>query len=145
MRWRYAYDGDGDIIGRNTAKDFSHSVDRTIQSAKNDSDINVIVKRFGLTGQLRLSNVEPFYGDFSGVEDYQSAMNMLLDANRAFMDLPSEVRNRFANDPAKLIAFVNDDANVDEARKLGLLRPQEAAPAPMRVEVVNPPPPAKPA
>lgn len=120
------------------AIDFTHSVDRTVQSGKDDADINVIVKRFGLTGQIKPNNVQPFYGDFSGVDSYHEAQNMLVAAKQAFAELPSHVRERFANDPGNLIRFVSDDKNLEEARKLGLLRPQEAAPAPMRVEVVPP-------
>lgn len=144
ISWRHAYDGLEEEASVAASLDFTDSVDRTVQSGKDDADINVIVRRFGLTGQMKAANVEPFYGDFSGVDDYQSAMNMLVRAQRAFDELPASVRNRFANDPANLIRFVNDDANLEEARKLGLLRPQEAPPEPTLVRVVNPeaPPPA---
>lgn len=142
MKWRYAYDGDGDAVGKNTAISFADARDRTIQSAKEDSDINVIVRRFGVTGQVRLPNVEPFYGDFSMVEDYQTAMNLMIQAQRSFDQLPSDMRRRFGNDPAQLIDFVQDSNNYEEAEKLGLLRPKEAPPEPQLVRVVADPPPA---
>lgn len=136
MKWRYPYDGRAEEVGAETAIDFRDTKDRTIQSAKDDSDINVIVRRFGMTGQIRTANVEPFYGDFSGVDDYQSAMNMLLAAKQSFAELPADVRSRFGNDPALLIDFLHDDANLEEARKLGLCRPQEAPPEPQLVRIV---------
>lgn len=124
--------------------DFSNSVDRTVQSARADADINVIVKRFGLTGQVKAANVEPFYGDFSGVDDYHAAMNLLVKAKDAFSELPADLRERFGNDPGQLVSFVNDDRNLEEARRLGLCKAPEAAPEPQLVRVVPEPPSAAP-
>lgn len=142
--FRHQNDGLAEEASIATSIVFDPSEDLAIQSAKDDADINVIVKRFGVTGQLGVPNVEPFYGDFSEVEDYQTAMNRVLEADRAFMQLSSDVRNKFRNDPARLIEFLADPENRDEARELGLLRPEDVIPAPMRVEVVNPPAPVDP-
>ena len=49
---------------------------------------------------------------------------------------PAEVRARFGNDPAAFMSFVEDDANRDEARRLGLLRDPDPVPDPVRVQVV---------
>lgn len=92
-----------------------------VQSAAEEADINTIVRRFGLTGQLPQNVVMPEYADFEGVFDFQSAMNLVLAAERGFMQMPADVRKRFDNDPAQLVAFVSDDANREEAKKLGLL------------------------
>ena len=40
-----------------------------------------------------------------------------------FDSLPSSLRERFSNDPSRLLAFVDDESNFDEAVKLGLLSP----------------------
>lgn len=95
-----------------------------VQSAVEESDINTIVRRFNLTGQLPQNVVMPQYGDFEGVFDFQSAMNLLIDAEKSFMRFPAEVRKRFDNDPAKMVDFVSDERNRDEARKLGFLMPE---------------------
>lgn len=124
---------------KRVAKSFKNSPSRTIQSGKADADINVIVRRFGLTGQVKPNNLQPFYGDFSEVEDYQDAHNRLVAARESFQALPSDVRERFANDPGNLIRFVNDGRNLEEARRLGLMRPVEPAPEPMAVRVVPDP------
>lgn len=121
---------------RRVLKSFKDSPSRTVQSGKDDANINVIVKRFGLTGQIKPNNVQPFYGDFSGVDDYQDAHNRLIAAKAAFAELPATTRERFANDPANLIRFVNNNDNYEEAKKLGLLRPVEAVPEPMPVRVI---------
>lgn len=108
------------------------------QHFKDDTDINVLLERFKITGQLPQGVVLPTYGDFTGVSDYRSAMEAVRKANNAFMELPAEIRNRFQNDPQRLLEFVSDDKNREEAEKLGLVpvraKPEAAgvsgAPAP---------------
>lgn len=92
-----------------------------------ECDINTIVERFGLNGEVPTSVTLPTYGDFSGVNDFQSAMNAVLVAQAQFMELPAKVRSRFDNDPQKLLEFVSDDANIPEARVLGLLQAKAEA------------------
>lgn len=93
----------------------------TQQSFKDECDINVIVERFGLTGELPNGIAMPVSGDFSGIVDFQSAMNVVRQAQEAFMELPGEIRARFANDPQRVLEFLNDASNRDEAIKLGIV------------------------
>jgi len=90
------------------------------------TDINEIVRQFGLTGQLPDNPLPPQYGDFSDVLDYHGALNAVRGAEEAFMALPAAVRDRFSNDPGRLIEFVADDANMAEAAKLGLIPTQDS-------------------
>lgn len=92
-----------------------------VQSEADEADINTIVKRFGLGVPLPTGVVMPVYGDFTGVSDYQSALNLINQANEGFMSFPADVRARFDNNPANMIAFIEDDSNREEAAKLGLL------------------------
>lgn len=95
---------------------------RTIQSAKDECDVNKIVERFTKTGLLTHVNVsEPRYGDFSEVADYQTALMEIMKAEDSFSRLPSSVRKMFDNDPQKVIDFVQDDKNYEKAIKLGLI------------------------
>lgn len=97
----------------------------TQQSFASDADINTIVKRFGVTGEL--PNVVPAqYGDFSNVTDYQSAMNAVREAGGAFMALDADLRAHFQNDPALFVDFVSNDANRAKAIELGLVMPPSA-------------------
>ena len=91
------------------------------QNFKDESDINYIVRQFGLTGQMPGQTISPQYGDFTGVLDYHSAVNAVLAAQDEFMDLPAQMRARFDNDPAKLIDFLGNEQNREEAIKLGLV------------------------
>lgn len=94
----------------------------TQQEFKDECDINEIVRRFGLTGDLPDQVRVPVSGDFTNVTDYASAMLAVRQAEEAFMELPAELRAKFQNDPQVLMDFVGDDANYDEAKKLGLLK-----------------------
>lgn len=96
------------------------------QQFKDECDINTIVDRFHLSGEMPQVLDLPSYGDFTGIFDYQSAMNQLVTARETFMSLPAKVRSRFHNDPQEFVAFCSDAENTDEARKLGLLKEKDA-------------------
>lgn len=91
-----------------------------VQSAKDDADINVIVRRFRVTGYLPTAAKLPTYGDFTGVSDYRTAMDAVRKAAEGFMELPASIRERFGNDPQQLLEFCSKPANQEELRKLGL-------------------------
>lgn len=92
------------------------------QQFKEECDINEIVRRFGLTGQLPENYSAPQSGDFTGITDFQTAMNAVVDAQERFMALPASIRAEFGNDPQKLIAFVDDEKNRDKAIEIGLIQ-----------------------
>ena len=91
------------------------------QHMKDECDINVIVERFGVTGQLPQAPLEPTYGDFSGVSDYHSALNAIRASEEAFMALPAKIRAKFDHDPNALLEFLQNETNRDEAIELGLI------------------------
>lgn len=93
----------------------------TQQQFLEESDINTIVERFGLNGEMPTSPVVPQYADFTGVTDFQSAMNAVVQAQANFMELPAKVRARFSNDPQQLLEFLADAGNRKEAEVLGLV------------------------
>jgi phage internal scaffolding protein len=91
------------------------------QHMKDECDINTIVERFGVTGQLPVTPLEPTYGDFSGVSDYHSALNAIRASEEAFMSLPAKIRAKFDHDPNALLEFLQNETNRDEAIELGLI------------------------
>lgn len=101
-----------------------------IQSAEEESNINTIVRRFGLTGEIPGDVRMPLSGDFVGIQDFHSAMNTVRAAQEEFLRVPAHVRARFSNDPGVFMEFLEDPANRDEARKLGLLRAVAESSAP---------------
>lgn len=112
---------------------------KTVQSEKDSADINVIVKRFGVTRQLPQGVRTPTFGDFEGVNDFQSAMNAIRSAEESFMAMPSGVRSRFENDPQKFVEFCSNEENLDELRKMGLAMPAKEPIIPPVVAPVVPP------
>lgn len=80
-----------------------------------EQDINTIVKRFQVTGAFPMGPDGPaVYGDFSGITDYDSALETIDRAERSFMALPAEVRDRFKNNPANLINWANEARDEEE-------------------------------
>lgn len=120
---------------------FPEGEGRTKRNFKDECDINVIMRRYAQTGVIEhVSKRDPVYADVTG-HDYQTAMDVLANARTAFAELPARVRDRFDNDPQKMLDFVHDDDNLVEARELGLLSPaaikrmdEEAAAAAVKAE-----------
>uniref|UniRef100_UPI00404852FA hypothetical protein n=1 Tax=Mariniflexile sp. TaxID=1979402 RepID=UPI00404852FA len=121
LRTPYNYD-------RNAASDASglHCPDRsrTKQADAVEADINTIVRRFNLTGQLPQGLRAPIYGDFGPGMDFHTAQNALRAAQTSFMALPAEIRSRFHNDPGEFVAFCSDQENAPQMAKWGLLATQ---------------------
>ena len=109
----------------------------TQQQFKDDSDINVMLEKFKVTGVMPQGVRMPTYGDFTGISDYRTAVEAIHKAEVAFMELPANVRNRFDNDPQKFMEFFSKPENADEAKRLGLVIERPEVP-PTRVEVINP-------
>lgn len=127
---RFALDGcDGE------EKEGAVVTERTKQSFKEEADINTIVRRFGLTGELPKDVRMPVHGDFTNLPDFRAAQDALVSARESFQEMPANVRARFHNDAAEFIDFCSDKNNRDEAIKLGLVpRPEDPAKAAAAIE-----------
>mgnify|MGYP002478023671 CR=1 FL=1 len=102
----------------------------TQQQFRDESDINNIVDRFMKTGHLPDPVSMPQYVDYEGVFDFQSAMNVVRQADENFMRMDAKVRARFHNSPQEFLEFFADPANSEEAVRLGLAvaTPKESPP-----------------
>lgn len=121
--FRTGFNGDNNVVSDETGL-CCEDASLAKQSFAEEADINQIMYRFGVSGQLPQNVRMPTYDDFSEVNDFQSAMNALVSARESFDAMPANVRARFHNDPAEFVEFCSDVANRDEARKMGLLVPQ---------------------
>ena len=119
VRSAFNYDSDKVSFETGIAMDPEEGVAQ--QSFKEECDINNIVAKFLKTGELPENVRMPQSGDFTGITDFQTAMNMVIEAQDAFMAFPADVRARFANDPQRMMDFLADESNRDEAIKLGLV------------------------
>lgn len=98
--------------------DINNLVETRVQ--KDGRQLSVIT---GVGSSLPPNPDSPKYGDFSGYTSSRlsEAMNVVAEARSKFEQLPSGLRARFENDPRKLVDFVNDGSNYDEALRLGLV------------------------
>lgn len=115
------------MIHRKRVALFCEDPSLTIQSQRDEADINKIVRDFGVTGRLPASARVPEYGDFTGISDYRSAVEAVRAAEDSFMELPSAVRSEFQNDPGAFADFCLDPSNLPKLREWGLA-PTPAAP-----------------
>lgn len=120
MELRVPFVYDADAVSEYTGLK-CEDVSLTVQSDADDADINVIVKRFGLTGELPTNLRVPLNVEFAETIDFKSAMNAIREAELAFMEMPADVRERFNHDAGRFVDFASNPDNKDEARKLGLL------------------------
>lgn len=97
------------------------------QSFAEECDINVIVKRFGIGYDMPEGLRMPQAGDFTGVNDFHSAMNAIVQARETFDALPATLRAKFDNDPGQFVDFATDQKNLPEMDKLGLLSAKGSA------------------
>lgn len=127
---RSAYNYDRDMVSQQTSL-FCDDPSLAQQHMAEDADINVIVKRFGITGQLPQGVRLPEYGDFTGVHDYRSALEAVQAAEEDFSALPADLRAKFDNNPQLYLDFVENPSNKEQLYELGLAE-----------RVAPPPPPA---
>lgn len=113
----------------------------TKQSEMDACDIHNVLKQFsqqGFENLVRENAARGQYADLPDEIDYQASLNMVLAAQASFATLPSQVRERFGNDPARFLEFIGDPANQDEAIRLGLAQDTRTPePPPTKVEIVN--------
>lgn len=133
IKWRLPYnDEQRDAEERRASDSYNDEPSMTVQAHAEDVDINVLMKRFGITdGAVPPIAMDPrYFGDFTDEVSLRDALDRIRTARANFDALPAELRNRFDNDPVKLYAWVNDPANLDEAVELKILSKQGAAKVP---------------
>lgn len=109
----------------------------TQQQFKDECDINHIMQRYRETGfltdPLRPATAKPQFGDFSTVADFMEAQNIIVRARENFEALPSMVRQEFGNDPARMLAFLENESNYERAVELGLVKKRPDLPPAQQV------------
>ena len=105
---------------------------RTRQEFAAECDINRIVARIGAGLAAPAVCPSPVFQDVSTIPDnLQDALELVRSSSELFASLPAKVRDRFANNPSQLFAFVADASNREEAVKLGLIPAPVSTPAAM--------------
>ena len=104
----------------------------TIQSEKDNCDINVIMNRYATSCTplpYRSDGLQPVYADVSELGDYMENFQCCKQAEEMFNALPSALRKELDNNPANLLAFIQNEKNKERCYEYGLLnRPVVEAP-----------------
>lgn len=104
----------------------------TVQSEKDNCDINVIMNRYATCGTplpYRTDGVQPVYADVSELGDYMENFQRCKQAEEMFNNLPSALRKELDNNPANLLPFIQDEKNKERCYEYGLLnKPAVEAP-----------------
>lgn len=113
--------------GRVRVQTINELPSKTQQQFKDSCDLNKILTKAKATGELPLQRMaKGYYMDTTVLpQDYQAALNLVIEGNNAFNNLSSEVRKRFDNDPQKLLEFLDDPKNHEEAIALELKKQEE--------------------
>lgn len=99
---------------------------RTKQGPAAECEINKIMAKYHKTGLITHVNTRTgVFMDCSNIGSYQECVERIQNANDAFYTLPATMRERFDNNPGKLIEFLQDSKNVDEAVKLGIVQKRD--------------------
>ncbi|AXH76686.1 MAG: internal scaffolding protein [Microviridae sp.] len=120
---------------------FPQNSKHTKQEFKEECDINTIMKRYELTGELpNISEVAPQYLDVSAGVDFQQSMEFVAGANSLFGEMPSAIRNKFNNDPREFVEFCSLEKNRPELAEMGLLnvKPPQPIPTPTPLPKTQP-------
>ena len=116
----------------------------TEQSHKKDCDIRFIMKKAEKTGMLtHVNNNQASYMDLASRPEFMEAQIVLAEAKSVFETIPAKVREKFKNDPAEFLEFIQNEENRETITELGFstdhLPPLPEAPAePIAVTVTNP-------
>lgn len=95
----------------------------TEQAHKDTCDVNKIIQKYDKTGLIsHVSKIEAQFGDMTGA-DFKAMQDKVANATSMFNELPSEIRNRFKNNPYGLLKFMENPDNRAEAIKLGIINP----------------------
>lgn len=106
-----------------------HFPSLTEQHHKDACDVNFIMRQYQERGVLPEMRSGGTFGDFTASPaDFREACELVRTARERFDSLPSTVRERFNNDPAELLDFLDDPENRAEAEKLGLVATVTDAP-----------------
>jgi len=92
----------------------------TKQSFSKECNINNIMAKYQKTGAIdHVNKNEASYG-YATSNDFTASMEIVAKGQTMFNELPSSIRTKFENDPAKFLDFVQDKDNLKEMQELGL-------------------------
>lgn len=116
----------------------------TKQADADNANINTIMEKWAIHGDVPLNGRTPTYGDFTNAGDFHSALNKIMAAKQDFSELPAYVRRHVDHDAGKFLDMVFDPERRGELEELGLVPERAPASAPPATEAPEPPTPPVP-
>lgn len=137
VNWRQPGLYDADQASLDSALDQTGQESMTQQHFGPETDINTIVRRYGLTGELPIRRELGEYGDFDTTMDFQQLIEQVKVGERVFLQVPADIRARFGNDAATFLEWIHEDTNYDEAATMGLVPKRQGAPVVESVPAID--------
>ena len=81
---------------------------------------------------------ERIYADFSGITDLSDALHQIKEAQEEFLNVPSEIREKFQNDAGQFFKFASNPDNLGELREMGLANPEQSVAMPTEQPIPDP-------
>lgn len=96
-----------------------------------ESEINNILRSHDRTGVINhIHKGNAIYGDFSEITDLSDALRQIQQAQKEFMNIPSDIREKFKNDAGQFFKFASNPDNLDSLREMGLANPDQSVAMP---------------
>ncbi|AGT39920.1 portal protein [Marine gokushovirus] len=115
----------------------------TQQHFAHEADVRNIIKQYDKTGLI--ANVQKGvarYGDYSEVNEYREALDLVNEANATFAELPAELREMFQNNAGTFLEFATNPQNENKMIELGLKEAPVQEETPIKAERKAAEPPA---
>lgn len=123
-------------VRRKVVAKIGDPLENRTKQPSNLTKISDVIKKYRENNDLiPIGKQMPMYADFSRVPDFQAGLQQIINAQRMFMELPSEIRSMVNNSEHQFIQWMEDPENHDKAVELKLIPDPNAEPP--RVEPVE--------
>jgi hypothetical protein len=95
----------------------------TQQSHATAADVRNIIQQYDRTGLI--ANVNKGiaqYGDYSEINEFSEAQQIVAKAKESFAELPSHIREQFSNNAGLFFEFATNPKNKEEMIRMGLAK-----------------------
>ena len=103
----------------------------TQEQFSEECEINNIIRSHDRNGVIEhINRGNAIYADFSGITDFSDALEQIREAQSEFMNIPSEIREKFQNDAGQFFKFASNPDNHQELQDMGLANPSPSVAMP---------------
>lgn len=136
MPIRTQHDGLNEVTSYETGLDCSNLPDTTRQEFKDETDVNTILKRYGVDG---IQQREPIYSQVDFDMDLQKSLEAIREAERAIEKLPADLYAKYPTWEQLLSGAFNGNFKTDLTAYYAAQAAAKAAADQAIVDKANPP------